>query len=127
MASIQRQPNISSHFFVGRFIPGIVGVNKQAFDSFADIKGSRSGTGDSLLLEGIRATKQIMNSKAGTGMNIEAASVVNSNFEYMAHEQSDQPVDLWEWIRKQTVVAISESTYGKDNPFSDSEVRSAFW
>ncbi|KAF2689725.1 cytochrome P450 [Lentithecium fluviatile CBS 122367] len=128
MTSIQRQPEVlSARFFFGQIIPGMVGVNKQSFDSFADIKGSGSNSGDSLLLEGIRATKRILNSKSGSDMNFDAANIINCNFEHLGQEKFDQPVDLWEWIRRETVLAISESTYGKNNPFWDPEIRSAFW
>jgi len=81
--------------------------------------------GDALLLEGVRSTKRILNSKIGTNMNVDAATIASKHFQKLDAPNSE--FDLLEWARHQTLQVVSESTYGPDNPFWDPKVESAFW
>jgi hypothetical protein len=91
----------------------------------ADLGGISEG--DALLLEGVRTTKRIPNSKTGTDMNFDGARIVGEYFGNMDAPSSEVEFDLFDWVRHETLHVVSESTYGPDNPFWNPGVAAAFW
>ncbi|KAF1962663.1 cytochrome P450 [Byssothecium circinans] len=85
--------------------------------------------GDSSLLEGVRTTKRILNSKLGTDMNHKAARLTSKRFRELGTKETSigLEVDLFGWVKHEVMRLVSESAYGPDNPFWDPEVESAFW
>lgn len=80
-----------------------------------------------MLLEGVRATKRILNSKAGTDMNHNAAHMVSERFKSMPTPEQTASVDLFDWIKREMLHLVSDSAYGPNNPFREAEVEKAFW
>lgn len=79
-----------------------------------------------MLLEGVRATKRILNSKAGTDMNHNAAHMVSERFKSMPTPEQTASVDLFDWIKREMLHLVSDSAYGPNNPFREAEVEKAF-
>lgn len=80
-----------------------------------------------MLLKGIHETKAILNSKTGSEMNYETAKTVSNFFDRMEDPTYPNSLELWEWIKFGTIATISDSMYGKENPFRRKEIAFAFW
>lgn len=43
------------------------------------------------------------------------------------NREGEEPIDLYEWIRRVISLASTDGVYGATNPFRDSAVLDAFW
>ncbi|KAF1976201.1 cytochrome P450, partial [Bimuria novae-zelandiae CBS 107.79] len=126
MSLIQRQPRvISSRSWFAKFVCALVGCSSRSMGNFQAHLGA-SSTGDSMLLEGVRATKRILNSAKGTEMNYDAARIVSDRFKAL-RTPDGVPLDLFEWVKHEMLHLVSESAYGPNNPFWRPEIEKAFW
>lgn len=80
-----------------------------------------------MLLEGVRTTKRILNSKTGTEMNSSAKDVTNKYFESLDSSSFNETLSLFQWVKRDILKVVSETTYGPDNPFCDDDTAAAFW
>jgi hypothetical protein len=108
MPLIQRQPRaISSRCWFAKFVCSLIGCSSRSMGNFQAHLGA-SSTGDSMLLEGVRATKRILNSKAGTDMNHNAAHMVSERFKSMPTLEQTASVDLFDWIKHEMLHLVSD-------------------
>ncbi|KAF1845152.1 cytochrome P450 [Cucurbitaria berberidis CBS 394.84] len=127
MPFIERQPRVlSSRSWFAKFVCTLVGCSKRSLGNFEANLGATT-EGDSMLLEGVRTTKRILNSKTGADMNYDAARIVSERFKTMETPNPGVELNLFEWVKHEILYVLSESTYGPENPFWDSEVEAAFW
>jgi hypothetical protein len=127
MPLIQRQPRvISSRSWFAKFVCTLVGCSEKSFGNFgANLEADSKG--NSMLLEGVRTTKRILNSKTGTEMNSSAKDVTNKYFESLDPSRFSDKLDLFQWVKHDILKVVSETTYGPDNPFWDDDTAAAFW
>jgi hypothetical protein len=113
MPLIQRQPRvISSRSWFAKFVCTLVGCSEKSFGNFgANLEADSKG--NSMLLEGVRTTKRILNSKTGT--------------EILDPSRFSDKLDLFQWVKHDILKVVSETTYGPDNPFWDDDTAAAFW
>ena len=125
--SIQRQPKaLSARSWFARLVCVLVGCSKRSMHVFEANLGA-SSQGDSLLLRGVRITRRILSSKPGIDMNHAATGIISRRFEETKTESSDKTFDLMEWVKKEMVHIVSESTYGPENFMWKPEIADAFW
>lgn len=60
-------------------------------------------------------------------MNHQASRRVAARFNHADMRTSNDMVDLFEWVKHEMMRLVSESAYGPENPFWNSDVEEAFW
>ena len=81
----------------------------------------------SMLMEGIKVTKTILNSPAGSDMNYATAKIISQFFDELDDPSANLSLGLWDWVKYGTIVTVGDSMYGKGNPFRREGIASAFW
>jgi hypothetical protein len=124
---IERKPKvISSHSWFATWVCALVGCSPRSVNKYHTHRGATS-TGDSILMEGVRVTKRILNSQTGVQLNKAAAHVVSERFKDSSMLDDGVLLDLFEWIKHEIMYLVSKSSYGPNNPFWKPEVQKAFW
>ncbi|KAL8924174.1 MAG: hypothetical protein Q9172_002796 [Xanthocarpia lactea] len=126
--SLQRQPDVVSFWWVESHFTAKLGGMSMAASHRLHAHLGKGKNSQSLLITGLKATHQAM--MPGEGLN-SMMGIAGQTILRRLHDLRDatktEPIDLWNWVRHEITIIVTESVYGPLNPYRDSEIETAFW
>lgn len=132
MPSIQRQHKLISLWQLeGQFTAQLAGLSAAATEKLLANVHSDSDT-PSMMLKGIKIIQGALSPAGGMlDMLKEAASATRYLLDDLAararNNNGKVEANLWDWVRHEVTLVITESLYGVENPFRDPEIEKGFW
>ncbi|KAI9646486.1 hypothetical protein NHQ30_004479 [Ciborinia camelliae] len=132
MPSLQRQhKSISLWQLEGLFTAQLADLSEAATDRLLTDVHSDSDN-PSLMLKGIKAIQGALSPVGGMqSMLQDAALATNDRLDDLEvlsrNDNTNNKINLWEWVRHEMTVVTTESLYGVENPYRDPKVEAGFW
>lgn len=124
--AVQRQPKKLSFWLIQTsFAAGMAGLSQKAAKAFQEnVLGE--GSRPSLFGDGMSATQKMLKPCDElihmTAVSTRKIPTSMDRFE----EGTVGRIGLWSWVNHETILSITESVYGPNNPYRDPEVEQAF-
>lgn len=124
--AVQKQPKKLSFWFLeATFTVGMAGLSKEAAIALQD---NVHGDDDrpSLFMDGMRAThKELKPCEGLDQMSLTAVRKLAASINRLI-EDGPMQTDLWHWVEHEMIASTTDSVYGPENPFRNSEIVDAF-
>ena len=126
--SLQRQPKTVSFWFIeAKFTALLGGMGKEASGRLLENLQVKH-CGNNLLIEGLKATHQVMmpGDELDRMIRVACQNVAMALDGFQSSSNASR-IDLWQWVRHEITTITTSSVYGPLNPYCDTEVETAFW